>query len=214
MSTIKLIGRTTDFKGKTLWEILGNLRNHGIGRLVQRNMFLRYPEPSFMKIVKVEALPNPTEVVFFSTLIIIVIICSITDFQGDRKVKVFVEKTFRGRTSPKLIEICGTSYKADYLLVPKDQEHTLHKTQTIEERILPRTIEFPPLLRELIKRETGQENPLLPVRIKANREKIARLANEGEVPNVSLSMGLGKPISPRLYKGLNVQQKLRQMQTK
>lgn len=62
MSTIKLIGRTTDFRGKTLWEIVGNLRNHGVGRVVQRNMFLRYPEPSFMKIMKVEALPNPTEV--------------------------------------------------------------------------------------------------------------------------------------------------------
>lgn len=61
--TIKLVGRTTDFRGKTLWEIVGNLKNHGIGRYVQRNMFQRYPEPSYMKIVRVEALANPTEVV-------------------------------------------------------------------------------------------------------------------------------------------------------
>lgn len=64
MSTIKLIGRTTDFKGKTLWEIVGNLKNHGVGRYVMRNMFARYPEPSYMKIVKVEAVPpNPSEVI-------------------------------------------------------------------------------------------------------------------------------------------------------
>lgn len=64
MTTIKLVGRTTDFKGKTLWEIVGNLKGHGVGRYVMRNMFSRYPEPSYMKIVKVEAVsPNPIEVI-------------------------------------------------------------------------------------------------------------------------------------------------------
>lgn len=62
MAAIKYIGRTSDFKGKTLWEIVGNLKNHGVGRVVVRQMFQRYPEPSYMKIVKVEAMPNPTEV--------------------------------------------------------------------------------------------------------------------------------------------------------
>lgn len=56
---IKLIGRTTDFKGKPLWEILGNLKNFGVGRIVIRNRFQRYPEPSYMKILKVGALPAP-----------------------------------------------------------------------------------------------------------------------------------------------------------
>lgn len=60
--TIKLVGRTTDFSGKTLWELVGNLRNHGVGRYVKRSMFERYPEPSFMKIVRVEALPVPEKV--------------------------------------------------------------------------------------------------------------------------------------------------------
>lgn len=56
---IKLIGRTTDFKGKPLWEILGNLKNFGVGRLVIRNRFQRYPEPCYMKILKVAAMPLP-----------------------------------------------------------------------------------------------------------------------------------------------------------
>lgn len=55
---VKLFGRTTDFKGKTLWDIVGNLRDYGVGRIVIRNMFQRYKEPCFMKIIKVEATGN------------------------------------------------------------------------------------------------------------------------------------------------------------
>lgn len=125
--------------------------------------------------------------------------------QGDRKVRVFVEKTFRGRTYPKLVEICSSSYKTDYHLVAKDQESTVCKNiDSKDERILPRTIELPPLLREFIARETGNQNPETNVKIKANREKIARVAKEGETPNLMVTMGLGKPCSPRLYKGLNI----------
>jgi small subunit ribosomal protein S34 len=55
---IKYIGRTTSFKGKTLWEIVGNLKNFGVGRIVVRSILERYPEPSYLKICKVEALAN------------------------------------------------------------------------------------------------------------------------------------------------------------
>lgn len=58
MSVVKLIGRKNDFHGKTLWEIVGNLKNFGVGRVVVRNMFERYPEKSFMRILKVEAVPH------------------------------------------------------------------------------------------------------------------------------------------------------------
>lgn len=54
----KYIGRTTDFKGKTLWEILGNLKNFGIGRIIGRNRFQRYSEPCYIKVLKVEVLQN------------------------------------------------------------------------------------------------------------------------------------------------------------
>lgn len=58
----KYIGRTNDFKGKTLWEIVGNLKNFGVGRLVTRNVFSeRYPEPTYFRILKVETLPEPKE---------------------------------------------------------------------------------------------------------------------------------------------------------
>lgn len=61
-SVIKYVGRTTDFKGKTLWEIVGNLKNFGVGRIIVRSVFERYPEPSYMKIVKVETTPDEVRV--------------------------------------------------------------------------------------------------------------------------------------------------------
>lgn len=61
---VKFIGRTTDFKGKTLWEIVGNLKNFGVGRIIIRHMFQRYEEPCFMKILKVEAQPNEVRVAY------------------------------------------------------------------------------------------------------------------------------------------------------
>lgn len=64
---IKYVGRTTDFKGKTLWEILGSLKNFGVGRIVVRSVFERYPETSFMKIVKVETCPDEVSTFRFLT---------------------------------------------------------------------------------------------------------------------------------------------------
>ncbi|KAG4079888.1 hypothetical protein HA402_015019 [Bradysia odoriphaga] len=183
MSTIKYIGRTNDFKGKTLWEILGNLKNHGVGRIVIRQMFQRYPEPTYMKIVKVEAMPNPKE--------------------GDRKVKVWVEKTFRGRTLPNLVEMYSTSYKTDYQLIPKSEvANVCRPVKAPEIKILPQHIEFPPLFREFITRETGQQNPQLKLKVNKSPNKLVRVAEDGETPNMEVTMSLGKPASPNLYKHL------------
>ncbi|KRT80812.1 hypothetical protein AMK59_4993, partial [Oryctes borbonicus] len=100
----KYIGRTHDFKGKTLWEIVGNLKNFGVGRLVIRNIVAeRYPEPSYMRILKVEALPEPKE----------------KSPDNLRKVRVLVERTFRGVTNPKPLYLESASYKTDYRLIPK-----------------------------------------------------------------------------------------------
>lgn len=120
---------------------------------------------------------------------------------------MWVEKTFRGRVCPKLVEICSTSYKADYQLIAKADEPKYCRTETVadeQKRILPQTIELPPLLREFIAKETGNESPTLKIKIKANREKIARVALDGEVPTIALTIGLGQPASLRLYKGLNL----------
>lgn len=59
---IKYIGKTTDFRGKPLWEILGNLKNLGVGRVVVRSMLERYNEPCYYRIREVKTLPNEVSV--------------------------------------------------------------------------------------------------------------------------------------------------------
>lgn len=125
---------------------------------------------------------------------------------------MWVEKTFRGVQHPKLVELCSSTYKADYRLIPKAEEHEYCRLQEVvkTERILPRTIEFPPLLKELIVRdklakgEKISEEPKLSLKYRMGRENHVRVAKEGETPNVQIVSGLGTPVSPSLYKGINV----------
>uniref|UniRef100_A0A1A9UJ34 Uncharacterized protein n=1 Tax=Glossina austeni TaxID=7395 RepID=A0A1A9UJ34_GLOAU len=183
---IKYIGRTTDFKGKTLWEIVGDLKDYGIGRLIIRNMFQRYPEPCYLRVLKVETVDDEKAPGMA------------------RKVKVTVQKTWRGVTLPKAIEIYSTSYKADYELVDKEDEHKyLSNTKKVEERILDNKVEFPPLLREFIEEETGQKNPMMKVHFKPKANKFVRLAKDGETPHIKLTVGLGEPspVALKLYDG-------------
>lgn len=50
------VGKRNFYLGKTVWEILGNLKNFGIGRMLVRSKFERYPEVSYVKILRVEPL--------------------------------------------------------------------------------------------------------------------------------------------------------------
>ncbi|XP_059614012.1 small ribosomal subunit protein mS34 [Phlebotomus argentipes] len=182
---IKYFGRTTDFHGKTLWELVGSLKNFGVGRIVVRNMFERYPEPSYYRILKVEALPN---------------VENSEDPLEARKVSVTVEKTHRGKLLAKPLKIMATSYKSDYKLIPKHEEENYCRMPILREvKVFPRTIDLPPLLREFVKDETGQENPQIPLILNGKGYKCYRMAEEGEKPTVDVGMGLGVPANPRLY---------------
>lgn len=59
---IEYVGRKTNFRGNTLWEIVGNLPDWGVGRMVIRNMFQRYPEPCYMRILKVQAVDEKVSI--------------------------------------------------------------------------------------------------------------------------------------------------------
>ncbi|CAH2981270.1 unnamed protein product [Chilo suppressalis] len=187
---IKYVGRTTHFKGKTLWEIVGSLKNLGIGRLIVRSVFERYPEPSFMKIVKVETCPD----------------------EERRRVRVWVEKTFRGKKLPNVTEIYRTSYKPDYRLIPKNEESKLLASVTEEhsfsEVVLPRTIEMPPLMKKFIVKDHEKKGLevmkelVMPISYNQSPNRVNRVAQPGEQPTVEFTMGLGKPASPSLYEGV------------
>ncbi|KAF7270430.1 hypothetical protein GWI33_016580 [Rhynchophorus ferrugineus] len=179
---IKYIGRTTDFKG----------------RIITRSKFERYPEPTYMKILKVEALPKPEN----------------ESPDNLRKVRVLIEKTFRGKTLPKPILLESATYKPDYKLIPKDEEANFCKNipkSDTPARILPRTMDFPPLMKELIIQEgilkggaTKEDLELEIAYNKMSQKSKYRIADKGEQPTQTFSIGLGTPITSRLYKGIDL----------
>lgn len=79
----------------------------------------------------------------------------IMELQERRRVRVWVEKTFRGRKLPALTEIHRTSYKPDYQLISKKEEALLLaavKDLNVTD-ILPNKIEMPPLMQKFIEQE-------------------------------------------------------------
>lgn len=75
--------------------------------------------------------------------------------------RVWVEKTFRGRKLPNLTEIYRTSYKPDYQLVPKNEEHKYLKVEKVHDYtdvILPNCIEMPPLMKKFIAADHEKKN--------------------------------------------------------
>lgn len=184
---ITYIGKTTHFKGKTLFEILSNLKNFGVGRLVVRSAFQRYPEPTFYIIKRVE--PQMDEENKFG--------------------RVWVEKCFRGKKFPGIREIT-TSYKPDFCLVSKEDEGYYLNYKLKEpkvERTLPREIPFPPLLREVLLQERkGQEDvmknePMLELHYRKYILVNYRAAEKGETPSESLRY---PGLSPEFLKGIKV----------
>lgn len=53
--------------------------------------------------------------------------------QDPRKIRATVEKVFRGRKYKNLVDICSTSYKADYKLIPKSEEENFCKIDKVSE---------------------------------------------------------------------------------
>lgn len=126
-----------------------------------------------------------------------------------RKVRVWVERTFRGQKFPKLVKIESTSYKSDYKLIPKDEESIYCQIKKNEKlKIYPKTMEFPPLLKEVIRRENLKEGiteePKLEIVYNKSKNKSYRVAEDGEKADIEIVSGLGKPISPSLYKGVSL----------
>lgn len=50
------VGKYTLFQGRPLWEIVMNLKDFGVGRLVGRNIYRRYPEATYFRVLQVNPL--------------------------------------------------------------------------------------------------------------------------------------------------------------
>lgn len=129
-------------------------------------------------------------------------------FQQTRKVVVLVERVFRGLKYPTPLQLCGSTYKSDYELVPKDKEYLyLNNTKVPEEKTLPATTDLPPLLTQIIIRHMKakgielSEKPQLPLcyNFTGASVKKYRLAKEGETPTVKLNFSVSEssPLYPK-----------------
>lgn len=134
MPNIYYYGKKTGFVGKTLFEILANLRNFGINR-----MLLKQEE-----IVK-----NPGERCYY-------IVRKVEPVMDDKLQEgaIYAERVFKGAKVPGLFFVNEESWHTDWQLVPKDKEseYRIDSDKLIEHghpdtvTVLPRWMEVPPLL--------------------------------------------------------------------
>lgn len=116
------------------------------------------------------------------------------------------EAVFRGVKMEELYTIRGESSLPDFQLVPKhlEQNYTFTATskQMINKNILPRYMEFPPLMKDILIKN-GTKDPKLPVVKSPSERSFYRVAEEGEQPTKIFKTGFGTPKSPNLLKGVN-----------
>lgn len=135
MPRVVYIGKKDVLVGKRVFEILANLKNFGIGRILQRNFFKhQYPiEPTFYRINAVD--PQMDEELSFG--------------------RVWVEEVYRGKKYPYLTQI--KPWHPDYTLVPKNEEPDFEKFPVLgvdksDITVLPATFKVPPLMAEFLNR--------------------------------------------------------------
>lgn len=99
-----------------------------------------------------------------------------------------------------------SSQTPDFKLLSRKEETEYCKLINREEKIIAQFMDLPPLLREFVEKETSRKDIKIKVHHKDAVFKSARLAKEGEKPNVEVVMGIGKP-HPKavgLYEGLQI----------
>lgn len=126
--------------------------------------------------------------------------------QRSRKINVKCEYIYRGIKFDEPIEITRESMFPDYDLVPKHLESnykfTKTRTERIEERILPRHIELPPVLKTILSKNGANDHKMLTVTNK-KWNSMHRVAEESEKPTLQFDNRFGTPASPNLYKDVN-----------
>nr|XP_018902954.1 PREDICTED: 28S ribosomal protein S34, mitochondrial [Bemisia tabaci] len=171
------IGRKTTHVGKTLWQLLGNLKDYGVGRLIIRGSQQRYEEPCFLRIARVFPQFHEPE-------------------DEPRKVAVWAENVFRGNRYPDLVQIMRVTRKHDFQLVPKEDEDRLYELAKVKRKtpnVVPNKRCVPPLLKELLLREAVAESkkieePELKLNLRKSKNNDAR-----EDPTLPATEGLGTP---------------------
>lgn len=202
MPTIHYYGKKTNFIGKTLFEILANLRNFGLNRmLIKQEELLKNPGQKCYYIVK------KVEPVLDEKL-----------EQG----AIYAEKVYRGAKVPELVLVDDESWHTDWQLIPKDEEDSyrvpdeklLVHGQAETVTVLPRWMEVPPLMDIFLRRHydarkissPSVDMSQTPMRIRMHYEfskinkphQLHRIAEEGEESESKINHPLKNLINHRV----------------
>jgi len=193
-----LIGRTSHYHGRPLLQILANLKDWGLGRVVMRSKWNRlFPnEQNFMIVRDIDPWMD----------------------QEFRYGRVKVDEVYRGARyeEPRWY---NAVFKADWVLVPRHEEHKyLEGFDKLPIRgkdvvtILPNEYPVPPLMDMFLKRhyknrgvEMGDERIKIPLvyagmNVYSMQSVNNRVAKPGETPTVKLRMK--DHIPPNLLEGV------------
>lgn len=133
-------GKKNNFVGKTLFEILANLRDYGLNRmLIKQEELLKNPGTKCYYIVK------KVEPVMDEKL-----------EQG----AIYAERIYRDAKVPGLVFVDDETWQPDWQLVPRHQEglHRIPEDRLVEHghpttiKVLPRWMEVPPLMDVYLRR--------------------------------------------------------------
>ena len=140
MPRVIYIGKESRHVGKTAFQILGNLKNFGIGRMLTRHEFDIFPEPSFHIVKRAEPRMDPK--LEYGT--------------------IWCETVIRGKRLPGIRPLhMSVTSNPDFRLIPKEEEEHYLKSYPITNledniQILPKSYTVPPLMREYMIRRFKQ----------------------------------------------------------
>lgn len=143
-------GKKTEFVGKTLFEILANLRDFGVGRMVVK---------------QTELAQNPGKKCYY----IVRKVEPVMD-KNLQEGAMHAERVYCNARMPGLTFVEQDSWFTDWQLVPKDQEH-IHRDHKLVEYKLEKTydqMKLPPLMEEFLRRQ----NKLNPDKFKIETIKL------------------------------------------
>ncbi|XP_055351385.1 28S ribosomal protein S34, mitochondrial-like [Paramacrobiotus metropolitanus] len=165
---VRYVGPNSVLNGKFLFEILRNLKNFGVGRMVVRSSYERYPEPCYYIVREVKPAMDP---------------------EG-KNGEMMADVVFRGRDlGLQKAQYCD---RPDWRLIPKEDEEAYRKyvKPTVADlppkAVVPATMPLPPLLKMMHideKRRSGKPVGELSVPLLIFRDAVRVPIQEGvEVP--------------------------------
>uniref|UniRef100_A0A6G1S4C8 28S ribosomal protein S34, mitochondrial n=1 Tax=Aceria tosichella TaxID=561515 RepID=A0A6G1S4C8_9ACAR len=145
MPKVYYYGKKTKFVGKTLFEILANLRNFGLNRmLIKQEELLLHPGKSSYYVVK------KVEPVMDDKL---------------QEGAIYAERIFKGAKMPGLVMVDDTTWHTDWQLIPKHEE-SKYKVENPPEfqpaEIDRNSFEVPPLMDAFLKRHLKNKGQRVP----------------------------------------------------